>query len=185
MSDIYVLQKDLPHAKAGTRFRKGSIGYYESGNDFGLSGIFHSKHVENNKEWFVKEKDYEISKAIGLLTESGYLISYYDQPLKRGEPQKTTLKEIYKKIVSEQPTVTERNFHWNEMGQKLTEIKTESESVEEKAYTQQPKEETYPLSILRATFESARIYIDNGVSGGMGMKYPSFEDYKARVLNTK
>lgn len=178
MSDVYILQKDLPHTKAGTKFIKGQTGYYESGNNFGLSGIYHPRHVENNKEWFLKEEDYEIGKAVTLLTKSGYLVSYYDEPLKRGEPRKTTLKEIYKKIVSEQPPITERNFKWNELNERGM-----PESVEERAYEQQSKEKTYPLSVLRSTFEAGRTLIDNGVSGGLGMKYPSFDDYKARVLN--
>lgn len=59
----------------------------------------------------------------------------------------------------------------------------EPESVEERAYVQQPSEKKYTLEDLMFSFESARISGGGVAAGGAYMKYPTFEDYKTRVLN--
>lgn len=59
----------------------------------------------------------------------------------------------------------------------------EPESVEERAYVQQPKEKTFTLNEVRTIWYDCRQdQFDHG--GVMAQyKYPTFEDYKTRVLN--
>ena len=49
---VYILQRDLPDAKAGTRWRKREDTYYLIG---GENQQYRSRYVENNEKWFKLE----------------------------------------------------------------------------------------------------------------------------------
>lgn len=84
MSDVYILQKDLPDYKAGEIFRWNQFGeIYCAGNTDknGQVGKWPASYVENNPEWFKRDQTEEIESAKQLLKENGYVVSeYLNQP---------------------------------------------------------------------------------------------------------
>jgi hypothetical protein len=95
---IYILQKDLPDAKAGQRFVwiegdgvysqkyerrdvKENYSFHEPCAYFRDSirlmpntSSYTKEFVENNPEWFLPEEDNEVPKAKELLKSKGYLV---------------------------------------------------------------------------------------------------------------
>lgn len=85
---IFILQKDLPNAKAGMRFLEritlhGFGGYTADSGPSGKWIHFNQDEVEDNPEWFLPEEEKkepdsdedQIKKARALLEKHGYGVS--------------------------------------------------------------------------------------------------------------
>ena len=95
MDKTYILQKDLPNAKAGDKFIWQEVfsridAYYCNGKEFGIS-YWLKEYVENNSKWFVEyiPKTYsedDMRKCFEVAKES----SYYKLP-----PKPSTHATVY------------------------------------------------------------------------------------------
>lgn len=55
--DIFILQKDIPDAKAGTEFTYNDDGMYIYRTIRGKYAFYLAINVENNEEWFILKTD--------------------------------------------------------------------------------------------------------------------------------
>lgn len=91
---VYILQRDLPDAKAGTRYTHNQFtGFFE------VLGVpidqvhprpYYDKIVYEMPEWWLPEEDHEVAKAKELLCAKGYAVFSKDQ-----DSLSEKIKELY------------------------------------------------------------------------------------------
>lgn len=71
---VYILKRDLPEQKAGTRYTLSPNGthYYAPMDASGV--VYTKKVVESSPDWWESEEEMEVSKAKALLESEGYVL---------------------------------------------------------------------------------------------------------------
>lgn len=163
---VYVLQKDLPNAKAGVEFTKNLYGHlydiYSSGqiNSEGDSIDIRARNVENNPEWFKLKEEV---KPI-VVTRCNY--NDLDCNFYLSDGSKVTIGKRAMAGIIMGVNKGEKNTFWKEQYYKLVDIhKRELLAVEQIAFN--------------AGRSYSVLYIDSiSNSSFLKLDYKDFSDYK-------
>lgn len=113
-TNTYILQKDLPDAKAGTKFFYDELGKYY--HTHGKSGVYQKDAVEGNVEWFLSEGANDYTKSWGAFMKITFkedVITFFFEKLGSLNIDGSRLKKLLK-IYVDDPNIENLHGKWTE-----------------------------------------------------------------------